>query len=67
MKQLEFISVTSSDVAAGLDAGALGVDKSSRRRIRVQVMKDFRRKEKKQQRIIPCTTNPSTMCLRRLD
>ena len=50
MKRLEFINVTGSDAAASL-SDALGVDDSSRRRIRVQVMKDFWRKEKKQKKL----------------
>ena len=47
MKRLEFINVTGSGVAT--DRGdVLSVNDSSRRRIRVQVMKDFWRKERKQ-------------------
>jgi len=49
MKQLEFINVAGSDLG-----DAMGVDESSRRRIRVQVMKDFWRKEKKQKRTPSC-------------
>jgi hypothetical protein len=60
MKRLEFINVTDSDVAGGL-GDALGVNESSRRRIRVQVMKDFWRKERKQQqRTRPCMRSYST-------
>jgi hypothetical protein len=62
MKRLEFINVTASDAAAGL-CDALGVNDSSRRRIRVQVMKDFWRKEKQQKRILPCMTSPSRASL----
>lgn len=66
MKRLEFINVTGSDVAAGF-GNAVGVDESSRRRIRVQVMKDFWRKEKKQKRILPCMKSLPTTCSQHFD
>jgi hypothetical protein len=67
MKRLEFINVTGSDAAAGL-SDALGVNDSSRRRIRVQVMKDFWRKEKKQKkRILPCMASHSPASLWHFD
>jgi len=56
MKRLEFINMSGSDGAAGL-GDALSVTRSSRRRIRVQVMKDFWRKERRQKRVLPCTTS----------
>jgi hypothetical protein len=60
MERLEFINVKSSDVATSL-GDALSVNESSRRRIRVQVMKDFWRKERKQQqRTPPRRENQST-------
>jgi hypothetical protein len=66
MKQLEFINVTSSDVAASL-GDTLSVDETSRRRIRVQVMKDFWRKERGQQGLPPCMTSLATTSFWQLD
>jgi hypothetical protein len=58
MEPLQFVNVTRCEVGRSKNTHALGVSEEDRRRIRIQVQRDFRRKEK--QRLSNATSPSST-------
>ena len=58
MEPLQFVNVTRCEVGRSKNTHALGVSEEDRRRIRIQVQRDFRRKEK--QRLSNATSPAST-------
>jgi len=58
MEQLQFVNVTYCKPGRSKNTPALGVSEEDRRRIRIQVQRDFRRKEK--QRLSDASTPQST-------
>jgi hypothetical protein len=46
MEPLQFVNVTRNEISRSKNTHALGVSEEDRRRIRIQVQRDFRRKEK---------------------
>jgi hypothetical protein len=56
MEPLQFVNVTRCEVGRSKNTHALGVSEEDRRRIRIQVQRDFRRKEKQR---LSNATSPS--------